>query len=512
MKQFLFPAALVTFILSSCSGPAKTQQTEKKVTFAANPIVAHRGAFKKNQFPENSIASLQHAIALRCTGSEFDVQMTADDSLIINHDPHYNQLAIENTRYADLVKTPLSNGEQLPTLRAYLLAGLKNNRSTRLVLEIKPSVISKERGQLIARRVVDLVHRLGAAPMTVYISFDYEICKKVKALDPQAHVQYLNGDKSPEAIRADGLDGVDYHYSVFQKHPDWIGQARQHQVVLNAWTVNTAAEMDWLLANGFEFITTNEPELLAERIKATPASRGWKLVWSDEFNQNGLPDESKWGYDVGGNGWGNRELQYYTKADSNNALVKKGKLMITAHKEKREQNTYTSARLVTKGKGDWLYGRVEVSAKLPAGRGVWPAIWMLPTEWKYGGWPASGEIDIMENVGYNPDTVFSSVHTQSFNHVAGTQKTKGLFLRDAATNFHLYAIEWDRDQIDFFVDDQLFFSFKNTGKGFKEWPFDQKFHLLLNIAMGGNWGGVKGVDEQLSHAVMEVDYVRVFQK
>ncbi|WP_018626894.1 glycerophosphodiester phosphodiesterase family protein [Niabella aurantiaca] len=512
MKQFLFPAALLAFLLGGCSAPAKTQRAKEGITFASNPIVAHRGAFKKNRLPENSIASLKHAIALNCTGSEFDVQMTADDSLVINHDPHYNKLPIEKTPYAELIKTPLSNGEQLPTLRTYLLEGMKNNRSTRLVLEIKPSVISKERGQLIAQRAVALVHELGAARMTVYISFDYDICKKVKELDPKTHVQYLNGDKSPEVVKAGGLDGVDYHYSVFQKHPEWIAQAKQQHIALNAWTVNTAAEMDWLLANGFEFITTNEPELLTERIKKTSAAKGWKLVWSDEFNNNGLPDDHKWGYDVGGSGWGNRELQYYTKADSNNALVKDGTLRIIAHKEKREQNTYTSARLITKGKGDWLYGRVEVSAKLPAGRGVWPAIWMLPTDWKYGGWPASGEMDIMENVGYNPDTVFSSVHTKSFNHVIGTQKTKGFFLKDAGTAFHLYAVEWNKDQIDFFVDDRLFFSFKNTGKGFEEWPFDQKFHLLLNMAMGGNWGGKMGVDEKLDRAVMEVDYVRVFQK
>jgi len=512
MKQFLFPAALLAVILSGCSTATKTQQATKKISFAANPIVAHRGAFKKNGFPENSIASLRHAIELKCTGTEFDIHMTADDSLVINHDPHYNKLTIEKTTYADLIKTPLSNGEQLPTLQEYTLAGLKNNSATRLVFEIKPSGISKERALLVTEKVVHLVHRLGAAPMAVYISFDYDVCKKVKQLDPHAHVQYLNGDKSPEEIKAGGLDGVDYHYSVFQKHPDWIGQAKKNNIALNAWTVNTAAEMDWLLANQFEFITTNEPELLAERMKMTPASKGWKLVWSDEFNTNGLPDTDKWGYDVGGNGWGNRELQYYTKADSNNAIVKNGKLTITARKENREQNTYTSARLVTKEKGDWAYGRVEVSAKLPVGRGVWPAIWMLPTEWKYGGWPASGEIDIMENVGYNPDTVFSSVHTKSFNHVAGTQKTKGLFLGDAGTNFHLYAVEWNKEQIDFFVDDRLFFSFKNTGKGFEEWPFDQKFHLLLNIAVGGNWGGLKGVDEQLDKAVMEVDYVRVFQK
>ncbi|ANH83422.1 licheninase [Niabella ginsenosidivorans] len=479
---------------------------------SGNGIVAHRGAFKKNGLPENSIASLKQAIALQCAGSEFDVQMTSDDSLVINHDPHYNKQTIEKTTYAVLEQTPLSNGERLPTLREYLLAGLQDNRSTKLVLEIKPSVVSKERGQQVAERVVKMVHQLYAAPKTIYISFDYEICKKVKQLDPQAHVQYLNGDKSPAALKQDNIDGADYHFSVFQKNPEWIAQAKKNHIALNAWTVNDAAEMDWLLANGFDFITTNEPELLAERMKTAPVSKGWKLVWSDEFNKDGLPDAARWGYDVGGNGWGNNELEYYTKADSNNAVIKNGKLLIIAKKEKRGKNTYTSARLVTKGKGDWLYGRVEVSAKLPAGKGTWPAIWMLPTNWKYGGWPASGEIDIMENVGFNSDTVYSSVHTKTFNHVIGTQKTKGFYLNDADKTFHVYAMEWNKDRIDFFVDDQRFFSFSNTRKGFAEWPFDQQFHLILNVAMGGNWGGAHGMDENLSKAVMEVDYVRVFQR
>lgn len=357
-----------------------------------------------------------------------------------------------------------------------------------------------------------MVHRLGAAPMVVYISFDYDVCKKVKTLDPKAQVQYLNGDKSPEEIKRDGLDGIDYHFSVFQKHPDWIPQAKHNNIVLNAWTVNNAAEMDWLLANRFDFITTNEPELLAERIKINPVAKGWKLIWSDEFNTNGLPDTTKWGYDVGGNGWGNNELEYYTKADTSNAVVRDGKLLIIAKKENKEHNTFTSARLVTKGKGDWRYGRIEVSAKLPIAKGTWPAIWMLPTDWKYGGWPASGEIDIMENVGFMPDTVFGSVHTKSFNHVIHTQKTKGFYLNDADKTFHVYAVEWNKDRIDFFVDAHPYFSFSNTGKGFAEWPFDQKFHLILNVAMGGNWGGMRGMDETLKQAVMEVDYVRVFQQ
>jgi beta-glucanase (GH16 family) len=255
------------------------------------------------------------------------------------------------------------------------------------------------------------------------------------------------------------------------------------------------------------FSSCNSPGKIT--ISATTA---WKLAWSDEFNYKGLPDSSKWNYDTGGHGWGNNELQYYTNADTNNAIVKNGKLFISALKQNKEKNTYTSARLVTKGKGDWLYGRIEVNAKLPAGKGMWPAIWMLPTDWEYGGWPESGEIDIMENVGYNPDSVFCSVHTKSFNHIIGTQKTAGIEVKNNQLAFHTYAIEWDMEKIIFIMDDIPVLQFKNTGKGFAEWPFNKRFHLLLNVAVGGNWGGKYGVAEDIFPARMEVEYVRVFSR
>ena len=240
-------------------------------------------------------------------------------------------------------------------------------------------------------------------------------------------------------------------------------------------------------------------------------SQKQKLVWSDEFNYTGLPDEKKWGYDIGGNGWGNNEKQYYTDKRLQNAFVKNGVLSITAIKEKFEGLDYTSARLVSKNKGDWKYGRFEIKAKLPKGRGVWPAIWMLSTDWKYGGWPESGEIDIMENVGYMPDSVFGTVHTKSYNHVIGTQKGKSIYRKDLSDAFHVYVLEWNENEIKIFVDQEQYFSFKNEKKTFNEWPFDQPFHLLLNIAVGGNWGGKMGVDESIWPQTMEVDYVRVYQ-
>jgi len=240
---------------------------QTKISFAVNPVVAHRGAWKKNNVPENSIASLKHAIELKCTGSEFDVRMTADDVLVINHDPEYYKLPVEKTKYNDLLRFKLANGEKLPTLQEYIKAGLKNNRSTRLVCEIKPSEISKERGEAIAEKVVIQVKKLKAQHMLVYISFDYDILKRVIELDPTAATQYLGGNKSPEQLKTDGISGADYHYSVFMEHPEWIEMAKKNNIVLNAWTVNDAAEMDWLLANNFGFITTNEPEILLEKMK-----------------------------------------------------------------------------------------------------------------------------------------------------------------------------------------------------------------------------------------------------
>ncbi len=240
-----------------------------------------------------------------------------------------------------------------------------------------------------------------------------------------------------------------------------------------------------------------------------------KLVWADEFEKAGLPDSTKWGYDNGRGcpnncGWGNNELQFYTAKRKENARVENGHLIIEAKKETFENAAYTSARLVSKNKGDWKYGRFEVKAKLPAGRGMWPAIWMLPTYWKYGGWPKSGEIDIMENVGYWPDSLLGTVHTEAYNGMIGTQKTKGTFRKDVSTEFHIYAIEWTPDEISFFVDDEKYNNFKNDKSGIAAWPFDQDFHLLLNIAVGGNWGGKFGVDESIFPQQLVVDYVRVY--
>jgi len=239
------------------------------------------------------------------------------------------------------------------------------------------------------------------------------------------------------------------------------------------------------------------------RFEATPA-------WRDEFDGQGRPDPARWSYDLGGDGWGNRELQAYTDR-AGNAWVADGVLTITARREPAGGRDYSSARLVSRGKGDFLYGRVEARAKLPSGRGTWPAIWMLPTDAAYGGWPASGEIDIMEHVGYDPGRVHMSVHTRAYNHRIGTQKTATHPVPGAMSGFHRYRVDWTPDAVRGYIDDVPVLAFANERGGADAWPFDRRFHLLLNLAVGGDWGGKEGIDAGAFPATMEVDYVRVYR-
>lgn len=239
----------------------------------------------------------------------------------------------------------------------------------------------------------------------------------------------------------------------------------------------------------------------------------YELVWADEFDADGAPDPEKWDYDVGGSGWGNNELQFYTR--EGNAWVENGLLVLEARAEERGGKKYTSARLVSRNKGDWLYGRFEVRAKLPRGLGTWPAVWMLPTDWAYGGWPASGEIDLMEHVGYDQGVTHASVHTQAYNHAIRTQKTATKRVPGISDDFHTFTLTWLPDRIAIAVDDTVYYSYEPAKYAaqptWREWPFDRRFHLLLNIAFGGNWGGARGVDEGVLPQRMLVDYVRVYQ-
>ena len=245
----------------------------------------------------------------------------------------------------------------------------------------------------------------------------------------------------------------------------------------------------------------------------------YSLVWADEFNSAGLPDASKWAYDTYRNkdGWWNDEAQYYADSRAENASVENGHLIIQARKDGERLTDfadyggqdYSSARLFTKGKASWQYGYFEMRAKMPCGRGLWPAIWTLPEQ--PGKWPDSGEIDIMEYVGFQPNTFHATIHTRDYNHVKGTEVGEKIEIKTACKAFHTHSLLWTPDAITVAIDGKPYFRYKNDGKGEGSWPFDTPHHIIMNIAVGGSWGGREGIDEEAFPARMEVDYVRVWQ-
>ena len=238
-----------------------------------------------------------------------------------------------------------------------------------------------------------------------------------------------------------------------------------------------------------------------------------QLVWNDEFDGTGLPDANKWSYEKGY--LRNNEMQYYTVDRAENAVRRNGDLVITALNDSAmidgDIRAVTSASIRTRGKGDWKYGRIEVRAKLPSCLGSWPAIWMMSTTNVYGGWPRSGEIDIMENVGYDPDKIYFNLHTSKYNHTRGTGRGSSVSSSDSYIKYHVYAVEWFEDHIDWFFDNQKVFSVQNDGEGWESWPLDQPFYLIINFAFGGGWGGRNGVDLTKLPQEYYIDYVRVYQ-
>ena len=253
---------------------------------------------------------------------------------------------------------------------------------------------------------------------------------------------------------------------------------------------------------------------------------GWKLVWADEFNQPGLPDPAKWNYETGF--VRNREAQYYTDARPENARMANGCLVIEARKEQlknpgfdatakpddwqrsREFAAYTSASLTSKA--SWKYGRIEVRAKLPYGRGVWPAIWTVGANVGTVGWPRCGEIDIMEMVGFKPDMIYGHIHTLESITTKKIKDGTGIKVPGASDDFHVYAIEWDADKMDFFVDNKKYYTYHKGNDSEASWPFDKPQYLILNLAIGGAWGGAKGIDDAIFPQRFYIDYVRVYQE
>ncbi len=264
-----------------------------------------------------------------------------------------------------------------------------------------------------------------------------------------------------------------------------------------------------------------EPLIAEQDTVPTTVPQGYDLVWSDEFDRDGLPDASKWAYDTYRNskGWYNDERQYYSASRLKNSRVEDGRLIIEAHREELTKaefpdwggQKYSSARLMTKGRADWTYGFFEVRAKIPCGLGTWPAIWTLPSDPDVT-WPAGGEIDIMEHVGFEPGTIHHSVHTTAFNFSRGSQMTSSHKLPDACDAMNKYQLLWTPDFLLFGVNDAPKWLFKKESKSKKRWPFTDPQHLLLNLAVGGNWGGQQGLDENAFPARMEVDYVRIYQR
>ncbi len=242
------------------------------------------------------------------------------------------------------------------------------------------------------------------------------------------------------------------------------------------------------------------------------------LVWADEFDQDGLPDTTKWAYDVGDWGWGNNELQYYTERKRENARVENGKLLIEAHLDSSTSGGWTSARLTTRGKVGFVYGRIEIRAKVPAGRGNWAAGWTLGNDYVDElSWPYCGEIDILESVGYQMDdatgdgTAHASVHCGAYYFKLGNQPTATLPVAAMDRSFHTYSIVWAPDSITVQVDGETYLTYSDTSSELS-WPFDRPQNLILNLTMGGGWGGLEGIDSSLTHLLMEIDYVRVYER
>lgn len=251
------------------------------------------------------------------------------------------------------------------------------------------------------------------------------------------------------------------------------------------------------------------PTLLA-LMTFTAAAADWQLVWSDEFDYQGLPDPHRWGYETGY--VRNNEAQYYTPGRSGNARVEGGELIIEARRDNWEGHEYTSASLTTRGKAAWTYGRIEARIKIPTGNGMWPAFWTLGTNIGEVGWATCGEIDILENVGFDPNRVYGNIHTEAYNHSIGTGKGHSIVVEEPYNRYYTYAIEWYGDRIDFFVDSVKHFTFENEETGEAAWPFDKDQYLILNVAVGGSWGGQQGIDTTIFPQRMYVDYVRVYQR
>ncbi|MGY6562616.1 MAG: glycoside hydrolase family 16 protein [Luteibaculaceae bacterium] len=285
-------------------------------------------------------------------------------------------------------------------------------------------------------------------------------------------------------------------------------KAGKHNMLLH---VKGRAEIQWIQ---FELVLDHKPSetILTQNM----VGNEWEIVWADEFEGSGMPDTTKWTFDYGNWGWGNNELQFYTQYDTTNALVKNGNLMIMANLQ--EDGSWTSARLTTRGKAGFIHGKIEFKAKVPAEKGNWAAGWTLGNDYvDESSWPTCGEIDILESVGYEMDNetgngkAHASAHSAAYYFKLGNQPTAIIDVKDMRDTWHTYSIEWNKDSIAAFVDDVHYFTYKDNSTE-KSWPFNKAQNIILNLAMGGGWGGLMGMDTTVTQQIMYVDYVRVYQK
>ena len=347
----------------------------------------------------------------------------------------------------------------------------------------------------------------------------------------------VNITLSQESIEAPAEGGT-YTINVNTTGKEWNAYADQEFIIVGA--KNTAAQTGTLTvavpANSTTSVRTGTITVMSgsarKSISVTQmaaeespyyAPEGYQLVWQDEFdgnygyapNENGVPrtelNPDYWTHEVKNAGWVNHELQNYVNHKTPEGKLvtelRNGKLRITALKE---NGKVYSGRVYAKVKEGWKYGYIEACIKLPKGKGTWPAFWMMPVNFR--SWPADGEIDIMEEVGYHPDYVSSSLHANAHVHSNGTQVTHEMKCAGAEGEFHTYAILWTAKNITTYVDGKVQLSYDNRGLGRDDWPYDDPFYVIFNLAWGGDWGGAQGVDESALPATMEVDYIRVFQK
>jgi beta-glucanase (GH16 family) len=365
--------------------------------------------------------------------------------------------------------------------------------------------------------------------------------------DPALYETYREGDIEIAQPIANGTYDITFHFAepeqfgagerVFSAYAEGVQIVDSIDVMLwrdgkvrSALTVTVPGIVvgDGMLDIRFE-ARKREPILSALVVRQRAGrDRKGELVWSDEFYGAGPPDPSHWNIEEWTSGVVNDEDQVYT-ARPKNVRVDDGHLVIEAHKEEYSGGEYTSARLQSSGKIDILYGHIDVRARLPRGQGTWPAIWMLSSnpfhyattcededDWQGNddcdAWPNSGEIDIMEQVGYQMGHVHGTVHSKSYPWPLWNQRKGRILIDDVADQFHVYSLEWTPDRIDILVDDTVYLTYINEGNGWQEWPFDQPFHLIMNFAVGGAWGRAGGpIDESIFPQQMLVDYVRVYQ-